>query len=1005
MNRMCVFAAIALVSVMTARAADALPCAGISVFHWTIQDLAKERGISIVQAAQLFKAAGVDGFDCEYCDVRLHEFASTGLKPINLFGSVKFRVPDRGEAQIRDFLAVAVRYHVPRVMVIPDRFSDGEPHEEEFQDIVDGFRRFVAAAQKVGITVTVETFGNRKNACSYAKYIKRLLDEVPGLCFALDTGNLHFAGRGDDIVDVAHHAANRIAHVHLKDWKKGMPPIGPKGERNYETVGLGAIPNEELVRYAQSVGFRGWYTLEHPLPGDTLGDTVRQIAILKYWLSSPKPSTAAPNRLWKEVVFDAPETRPMRFGGWSRSMNARFGDYAVVMDVYYADGTKAWDRRASFAPGTHDWSYSAGVFAPEKPVKRVKIVPVARKGSGTAEFTGLFFDFEVFDGMPLRTELRTSRPFADADEQLVIVREEKKPKKLDYFGRKESFIAKPVPERERQFLRSPLVKGVSAVWTADSMRRVTPLTFPGSNEMHAISLELARREHESAQILVSTAEDAEWTHGELSVGAFADASGRPFHGTISWQRVGYLPREPGFAMHPYGTDLREKWLPDPLLPAAPFRVRKGATQALWITAYAADDAAPGVYRGEIVVTERGERRAVVPVELTVRGFSLPRTFGLKTAFAVMDGFLKARYPDADLKAKRREAWDILLDHRLNPDDITRTTLPDLDDLAYARQRGMNHFTVLNIVPETKPGQKWTLVADPKVLFTPEFYASFTARIRPYVAELRARNLLDIASLYGFDERTSEYYAGIDEMWKKLRVDFPGLPLMTTAKMYADLAANKTNLPVLVTADIYCPCTYRWNEATTAKLRAAGKKVWWYTCCSPFAPYANFASYESPTMEGRLLLGFMTHKYRADGFLFWHVNNWKEDRHPTMKADDTFFPDWKTYNWVGCPGDGVFLYPGEDEIYPSVRLAQLCDGVEDYEWLQLAVEKVGRMAVDGISDGLIASLTEFNRDPDALRVARGNVANLIESANKELESPNKQGNEKWCAKQSSAELTE
>jgi len=181
MKRMGVFAAVALLSVLTACAADALPCAGISVFQWTIQELAKERGISISQASELFKAVGVDGFDYSYDDVRLHEFASTGLKPINLFGTVKFRVPDKGEAQIRDFLAAVVRYHVPRVMVIPDYFSDGEPHEEEFRDIVDGSRRFVAAAQKVGVTVTVETFGRLggKSPISLNVQTRKAMGSVP----------------------------------------------------------------------------------------------------------------------------------------------------------------------------------------------------------------------------------------------------------------------------------------------------------------------------------------------------------------------------------------------------------------------------------------------------------------------------------------------------------------------------------------------------------------------------------------------------------------------------------------------------------------------------------------------------------------------------------------------------------------------------------------------------------------------------------------------------------
>ncbi|MCR5752089.1 MAG: hypothetical protein K6G91_09005 [Kiritimatiellae bacterium] len=34
-----------------------------------------------------------------------------------------------------------------------------------------------------------------------------------------------------------------------------------------------------------------------------------------------------------------------------------------------------------------------------------------------------------------------------------------------------------------------------------------------------------------------------------------------------------------------------------------------------------------------------------------------------------------------------------------------------------------------------------------------------------------------------------------------------------------------------------------------ELRRRGKKVWWYVCCGPRCPYANFASLEYPFIEG------------------------------------------------------------------------------------------------------------------------------------------------------------
>jgi len=283
-RRLCVVSFFVALCACGALFAEEHPYAGVSVFRWTIQDLARERGVSLAEASKLMKSVGITGFDCAYDDARLSEIAAAGLTPVNLFGRVAFRAADGGAAQTRAFLAAAERHRVPRVMVIPDDFTDGVPNEEEFRLVIAGLRRFVAAAEKSGVAVMVETFGNRKNPCSYAAYVKRMLDEVPGLRFALDTGNLQYAGHGGDILEVARCASNRIEHVHVKDWKKGVTPCAENKKESYETLGLGAVPNEALVRYAQSVGFRGWYTLENPLKGDTLGDVVRQLAVLRHWL-------------------------------------------------------------------------------------------------------------------------------------------------------------------------------------------------------------------------------------------------------------------------------------------------------------------------------------------------------------------------------------------------------------------------------------------------------------------------------------------------------------------------------------------------------------------------------------------------------------------------------------------------------------------------------------------------------------------------------------------------
>ena len=196
--------------------------------------------------------------------------------------------------------------------------------------------------------------------------------------------------------------------------------------------------------------------------------------------------------------------------------------------------------------------------------------------------------------------------------------------------------------------------------------------------------------------------------------------------------------------------------------------------------------------------------------------------------------------------------------------------------------------------------------------------------------------------------------------------------MTTAMMYRDYAAGATNLPCLFTTDWYCPLTEVYRADVSDEMRRRGKKVWWYVCCEPTCPYANFASLEYPIVEGRLL-GWMTHLYRADGLLYWHVNFWNG---PRVDEADTFLPAWNTYSDLRMPGDGVLLYPGKEHVLPSIRLAQIRDGVEDYERLQLAAAKAGASAADAVSRTLIRSLTDFTRDPARLLEQRTRLAEMI-----------------------------
>lgn len=61
-------------------------------------------------------------------------------------------------------------------------------------------------------------------------------------------------------------------------------------------------------------------------------------------------------------------------------------DYALYLDLAYADGTSLWGQTAPFDVGTHDWQSRRVVVVPEKPIQTVSMHLLLRSHSGKAWF-------------------------------------------------------------------------------------------------------------------------------------------------------------------------------------------------------------------------------------------------------------------------------------------------------------------------------------------------------------------------------------------------------------------------------------------------------------------------------------------------------------------------------------------------------------------------------------------------------------------------------------------
>ena len=254
------------------------------------------------------------------------------------------------------------------------------------------------------------------------------------------------------------------------------------------------------------------------------------------------------------------------------------------------------------------------------------------------------------------------------------------------------------------------------------------------------------------------------------------------------------------------------------------------------------------------------------------------------------------------------------------------------------------------------------------------------RIRPRYQRAKELGLLKNAYIYGCDESPSTELTNLAATIVKK--EFPGVPLMTTAK-------NRGGM--LTSWDWYCPILPRYERERDQKMK--GKQVWWYICCNPRAPYPN-VFIDSPAIDIRLLMGTMTAKYRPDGFLYYETTK-GQPRNPEPLGK-SLYTNWvANTNTLGdINGDGYWFYLGPDRIpLPSLRVENFRDGLEDYAYYEILRQKAEDVRKNGtagewlkeadaalkVPESLVKSLTEFNRDPAELYRYRERLADLIERA--------------------------
>jgi hypothetical protein len=497
----------------------------------------------------------------------------------------------------------------------------------------------------------------------------------------------------------------------------------------------------------------------------------------------------------------------------------------------------------------------------------------------------------------------------------------------------------------------------------------------------AIKLAAARDEWESAQLVVLGLDKAVKVE-EVSVGPMVEKNGRTELGgeNVRAWRLDYVhTRPPVYPVEYVG------WWPDPLLPISPTDVQAGEIQPIWLSFYVPKGTAAGVYRGQATVKAADGSVETWPIELTVWDIDLPRPSRLKTAFSVLQRYDASKWygweglPPKDYRLK---LYQLLFDHRLNPMSLyTGEMWPPREDMEWCVKHGMNAFNIVTVNN-----------ADPGVI----------AYVKEQADWLRQRGWLPLAYIYGFDEVQPAGYDALKQAYEAVRKSVPKLPRACTVVPNEALKGS---------VDIWVPLTAAYKHGDAEERRKAGDEVWWYICCGPWHPYANwFIDY--PATDARVLF-WQTFKYHVTGFLYYEIAMWRTNLLSGPSSDATQVPPedeavqkaigegkrwpevpWNTFTFSHYNGDGLLIYPGPGQTpLPSMRLEVIRDGIEDYDLLSLLAEcrakvlagpgrdrhrdLIGKAAeLLAVRPKVVRDMTHYTGRPEAILAERQEVAATI-----------------------------
>ena len=530
-----------------------------------------------------------------------------------------------------------------------------------------------------------------------------------------------------------------------------------------------------------------------------------------------------------------------------------------------------------------------------------------------------------------------------------------------------------------------------SVYVMDEFARVRPRDVPGTRRVAVLSA--ARNEYAPFQIVVRAGPGG-LKRVNASAGPLVPLRGK----AIPAARI-TLYREHSVELRKLSPKSRSVpgWYPDALIPfldpstgrppvrsrfaAAPFDIAPDSNQPLWVDVLTTADAAPGEYRGTIMISAEGIRPHAVPIRLTVWDFALPDTPSMRTHFGDADvNPLVSRPPqiadwrcldEARQRALQTAYAELMAAHRICP-PIPPFLMPDVNadgsidpqstHAALEQWIERFHITGIPIRFLGMDGQGWQgdpLGADRKR------NARYLSSMHAY---LRANHWDKLAYVYVVDEPNSlQAYNDVRARAGFVHEVAPGMKVLCTKHPQV---RNRAWGSLVGAVDIWAPLWPSFQEAAAKERLAAGEEIWSYTALCQGSSDTPFWELDFPLLNYRIPM-WISWRFGITGLLYWSTTNWASTQ--DVWTNPLTFDD--RYNM-----EGSLLYPGVDAgvqgLVASIRLKEIREGLEDYEYLTILAQRRGRAAAEDVVNKIARSWHDWDTDARHLPHARAEIARLI-----------------------------